>query len=141
MLTGNRQALPVGVGLIAFVAGIEAWIDVLAEYWPAMVWLSCGTSDEFRMCAEAVRTASPHQKIWVRVGIVAVSVEAAIGCVPDALVLQGADAGSHGHKPSASVISLIPEVSDALCERKMNAIALIGASGIMKREVSQLLMR
>ncbi|KAM0226715.1 hypothetical protein ACHAPO_012132 [Fusarium lateritium] len=55
----------------------------------------------------------------------------------NALVLQGCDAGGHGHKYGASIITLIPEASDALREQGQSSIPLIAAGGIMdKRSVA-----
>ncbi|UZP43492.1 hypothetical protein NXS19_011304 [Fusarium pseudograminearum] len=59
------------------------------------------------------------------------ALEAAKICQPDALVLQGSDAGGHGHAHGASLITLIPEVVDALENEGIANIPLIAAGGIM----------
>lgn len=67
--------------------------------------------------------------MWVQVGSVAQAVEVAKTTKPDVLVLQGSDAGGHGLARSASVISLVPEVIDALAEERLR-IPVIAAGGI-----------
>ncbi|GFF25309.1 nitronate monooxygenase [Aspergillus udagawae] len=73
----------------------------------------------------------PDTKIWVQVGSVAAALDAARACQPDALVVQGNDAGGHGHASGVSIISLIPEVCDVLHEHRMSQIPLIAAGGIV----------
>jgi nitronate monooxygenase len=65
----------------------------------------------------------------VQVGTVAEAVEVAKTSRPDVLVLQGSDAGGHGLDARASIITLVPEVSDAL-RREGIQIPLIAAGGI-----------
>ncbi|KAF3385034.1 hypothetical protein F1880_003112 [Penicillium rolfsii] len=50
---------------------------------------------------------------------------------PDALVLQGSDAGGHGHQDGASIVSLVPEVMDTLVQHGISDIPLIAAGGIV----------
>ncbi|RKU49564.1 hypothetical protein DL546_009309 [Coniochaeta pulveracea] len=131
--SGNDEStavLPVGVGFIVVNGGPRIWLDTLTRYRPAMVWLSFGGGAEFQTWASAVRAVSPNTKIWVQIGSVAAALEAVTACKPDALVLQGSDAGGHGHKNGASIISLLPEVSDALEQRNIDDVALIAAGGI-----------
>ncbi|KAH7174933.1 2-nitropropane dioxygenase [Fusarium flagelliforme] len=127
------KVLPVGVGIIAFGGSSKAWIQVFAKYRPAMVWISFGTSDEFKSWTENIRAVSPDTKVWIQVGSVNATLETVAACTPDALVLQGTDAGGHGHKHGASIITLIPEVSDALHEKGLSNIPIIAAGGIMDK--------
>jgi nitronate monooxygenase len=53
-------------------------------------------------------------KIWIQVGGVAEAVNVAEVCKPDVLVVQGIDAGGHGLNQGAGIVSLVPEVIDAL---------------------------
>jgi nitronate monooxygenase len=48
---------------------------------------------------------------------VAETISVAEALHPDALVVQGLDAGGHGLALSASVLTLVPEVCDALRRR------------------------
>ncbi|OQE82046.1 hypothetical protein PENNAL_c0038G01987 [Penicillium nalgiovense] len=52
-------------------------------------------------------------------------------CRPDALALQGVDAGGHEHGNGASIVSLIPEVADALSDLGIYYLPLIAAWGIV----------
>ncbi|KAL6912450.1 hypothetical protein FSST1_010210 [Fusarium sambucinum] len=133
----TSKVLPVGVGIIAIGGNASSWIKAFAKYRPAMVWLSIGTDKEFRSWSESIRAVSPDTKVWIQVGSVKAALAAATSCEPDALVLQGCDAGGHGHKYGASIITLIPEASDALREQGQSSIPLIAAGGIMdKRSVA-----
>lgn len=85
------------------------------------------TSD-FGDWARAIREASNNRtKIWIQVGTVKEALDAMRVASPDVLVLQGADAGGHGLAQGASVVSLVPEVCDALSP---NAVPIIAAGGI-----------
>nr|CEG03351.1 unnamed protein product [Fusarium pseudograminearum CS3487] len=81
--------------------------------------------------AQGIRHVSPQTKIWIQLGDMSSALEAAKICQPDALVLQGSDAGGHGHAHGASLITLIPEVVDALENEGIANIPLIAAGGIM----------
>ena len=65
----------------------------------------------------------------MQVGSVGQALEVAKTTKPDVLVLQGTDAGGHGLARSASVISLVPEVVDALARERLR-IPVIAAGGI-----------
>ncbi|KAF7896501.1 hypothetical protein EAF00_006515 [Botryotinia globosa] len=71
--------------------------------------------------------------IWLQVGTVKEALDVVDTARPDVLVIQGSDAGGHGLARSASIISLLPEVADALEDRisEMNSIPLLAAGGIM----------
>jgi len=58
-------------------------------------------------------------------------IEVARRCRPDVLVLQGADAGGHGLRRSASIISLLPECVDAMEKEWFRGIPVIAAGGIV----------
>ncbi|CAG9982670.1 unnamed protein product [Clonostachys byssicola] len=125
------KVLPVGVGIIALGGSTTPWIQTLAEYKPAMVWLSFGTCDEFKSWTDDIRSVSPDTKTWIQVGSVSAALGAAATCAPDALVLQGSDAGGHGHKHGASIVTLIPEAMDALHRQGFSDIPVVAAGGIM----------
>ncbi|KAF4167621.1 hypothetical protein CNMCM6936_004678 [Aspergillus lentulus] len=128
----SNGTLPIGVGVIVFGSPVSQWLSLFAAYKPAVVWLSFGTSREFQGWTEGIRGVSPDTKIWIQVGSVAAALDTARVCQPDALVLQGNDAGGHGHASGASIISLLPEVSDVLCKHRMSRIPLIAAGGIVE---------
>ncbi|RAL10141.1 nitronate monooxygenase [Aspergillus homomorphus CBS 101889] len=123
--------LPIGVGVICAGMSPLAIAPVLTQYKPAVVWLSFGEATDFAQWTAMIRSASPRTKIWIQIGSVKAAVGAAQACRPDALVIQGVDAGGHGHARGASLITLLPEVADALQAAGMGGIPLVAAGGIM----------
>ena len=86
---------------------------------------------DFGEWARAIREASGNRtKIWIQVGTVREAMEALDAAAPDVLVMQGTDAGGHGLAQGASVISLVPEVCDALREAGADEVPVIAAGGI-----------
>lgn len=82
--------------------------------------------------ADRVRAVAPGQtQIWVQVGTVGEAVAVAGALRPDVLVVQGSDAGGHGLARSASIMTLLPEVRDALQGRQMGDIPVLAAGGIV----------
>ena len=104
--------LPIGIGIIVQSTPHPSWSSLIAEYKPALVWLSFGTTQQSYAWTMAIRDASPETKIWIQTGSVATALATAELCAPDGLVLQGGDAGGHGNAEAASIVSLIPEVAD-----------------------------
>ncbi|CAK7218414.1 hypothetical protein SBRCBS47491_003501 [Sporothrix bragantina] len=128
------DVLPLGVGIIvAFAGPALAFSPLFAKHKPAVVWLSFSEATDFKTWTDAIRAASPQTKVWIQVGSVRAALEAAQACHPDALVLQGSDAGGHGHARGASIVALIPEVADALNDGHggLSDISLIATGGIM----------
>ncbi|RAH71267.1 NAD(P)H-dependent flavin oxidoreductase [Aspergillus aculeatinus CBS 121060] len=142
-LSPDTDILPIGLGIIVAVTSPSAVTALVAEYKPAVVWLSFGAPADFAAWTAMIRTASPQTHVWIQIGSVTAAVEAARACRPDALVIQGSDAGGHGHARGASLITLLPEVADALRalalsdeddeddDRPVGAIPLIAAGGIV----------
>lgn len=131
MSTTGTDVLPIGLGILIFAAQMASWLPMIAMYKPAVVWLSFGTSDEFATWAAGIRQTSPNTQVWVQVGTVSTAVEAALACKPNAIVLQGIDAGGHGHEFGASIVSLVPEAADALASQNLSEIAIVAGGGIM----------
>ncbi|RAH79103.1 inosine monophosphate dehydrogenase [Aspergillus japonicus CBS 114.51] len=133
----NTDLLPIGLGIIVAVTAPSAVTALVAEYKPAAVWLSFGEPADFAAWTDMIRTASPHTHVWIQIGSVKAAIDAARACRPDALVLQGSDAGGHGHARGASLIALLPEVADALALSDEvqavdgSGIPLIAAGGIV----------
>lgn len=126
----DPEQLPIGLGVIVFGSPIDAWMRLFATYKPAVAWLSFAGTSEMKTWTVGIRKVSPKTGIWVQLGNVQAAVDVAQACHPDALVLQGSDAGGHGHQDGASIISLIPETADALQKLGID-IPLIAAGGIM----------
>jgi len=88
-----------------------------------------------RVDAEDERSHGKRNEDMVQVGGIEEGVNACRAYKPDVLVVQGIDAGGHGLNHGAGVISLLPEVSDALYGLvKLGELAempiLIAAGGI-----------
>jgi nitronate monooxygenase len=126
----ESQTLPIGLGVIVFGSPIDAWMTLFAKYKPAVAWLSFASADELQIWTEEIRRSSPQTRVWIQLGSVQAAVEVARACRPDALVLQGIDAGGHGHEDGASIVSLVPEIADKLSALGFT-IPLIAAGGIV----------
>ncbi|KAJ5182681.1 hypothetical protein N7492_000297 [Penicillium capsulatum] len=110
-----EDILPIGIGIIVIGASLSSTLPLLAKYKPAVV----------------IRGVSPVTKVWIQIGSVGAALQAAQACRPDALVLQGSDAGGQGHARGSSIITLVPEVDDTLHAHDIDNIPLVAAGGIM----------
>lgn len=109
--------LPVGVGFINWGADLETSVAAIAKYTPCAAWLFAPRvlPGDLGPWVERVRAVTGGKtEIWVQVGTVAEAVAVARTVRPEVLVVQGSDAGGHGLARSASVVTLVPEVRDAL---------------------------
>ena len=133
-LKTTNGTLPLGVGFINWGADLSAALPLIAKYRPAAVWFFAPTSLSSLLDWTAkYRGTSPHTQIWVQVGSVQEALDAAIEVQPDVLVVQGTDAGGHGLAQGAGLISLLPEVSDAIAAQipvESKRPLLIAAGGI-----------
>lgn len=128
----SSSTLPLGVGILPFICKIEDVTPVIAEYKPAVVWLFAAQKlEDYKPWADVLREASPGSKIWIQVGNVEAAVAVAKSAAPDALCLQGADAGGHGFEKGAGVISFVPETVDALRREGLSHIPLLASGGIV----------
>lgn len=129
----KHGVLPVGVGFLLFIAKLDECVDVVMKHKPAIVWLfGAKKLPDYATWTREMRMASPGSKIWVQVGSVAAAVEVVKTSQPDVLNVQGIDAGGHGFEKGAGVISLLPEVADALAkEFPSGKIPLMAAGGIV----------
>ncbi|KAL4813197.1 hypothetical protein BDW67DRAFT_109816 [Aspergillus spinulosporus] len=127
--------LPIGVGFLNWGADLPKFIAAIANYRPCAVWFFGPKTmpEDLRPWFEQVRTVTDCKtKIWVQVGTVSEAVAVAESLSPDVLVVQGSDAGGHGLAKSASIITLVPEVKDALEARQLkDQIPIIAAGGIV----------
>ncbi|RDW93240.1 nitronate monooxygenase [Aspergillus mulundensis] len=130
----TSNILPIGVGFLNWGADLLKAIAAIEKYRPCAAWLFGPKKlpDDLRPWVEQIRAVTGGEtKIWIQVGTVAEAVVVAESLDPDVLVLQGSDAGGHGLAQSASIITLVPEVNDALGARQLNPISLIAAGGIV----------
>ena len=127
----DKEPLPIGVGLLPFIANLDLILPLLSRHKPALIWLFAATSTSQYISWTTQLRASlpPSTKIWIQVGSVTSALELAREVKPDALVLQGSDAGGHGFERGASIISLIPETMDRLAAENVN-IPVLASGGI-----------
>lgn len=134
-----KDVLPVGVGFLIW-AGEKLLNDALPaieKYRPAAVWLYAANNTEelVRWTEETRRVSNGASKIWIQVGSVKEALEYTNACQPDVLVVQGQDAGGHGLMQCAGIVTLFPEVDDAitaLCQKQnLKKPVMIAAGGIM----------
>ncbi|KAK7190404.1 hypothetical protein DPSP01_005364 [Paraphaeosphaeria sporulosa] len=128
----DSPTLPLGVGILAFICKIEDVVPVIREFEPAVVWLFAAKQlDDYTAWVDALREASPMSKVWIQVGNVEAALHVAKDARPDAICLQGADAGGHGFEKAAGIISLVPEAVDALRREGHGDIPLLASGGIV----------
>ncbi|KAF2439802.1 inosine monophosphate dehydrogenase [Karstenula rhodostoma CBS 690.94] len=126
------STLPLGVGILAFICKIEDVVPVIREFKPAVVWLFAAKQlGDYRAWVDALRGASPETRVWIQVGNVEAALYVANHARPDAICLQGADAGGHGFEKGAGVISLVPEAADALRREGFGDVPLLASGGIV----------
>ena len=128
----HNGLLPVGVGFLPFVADMDDAVSVLAKHEPAVVWLFAARElDDYTTWADAVRGASPASQVWIQIGSVEAALRVAARAQPNVICVQGSDAGGHGFEKGAGVVSLLPEVSDALVRAGHGSIPLVASGGIV----------
>ncbi|KAF1996097.1 inosine monophosphate dehydrogenase, partial [Amniculicola lignicola CBS 123094] len=113
-LPTHSNTLPIGVGFINWGANLAHSLPLIAKYKPAAVWFfAAPTLQNLQEWTEKSREASPETQVWVQVGSVSDALEA-LSARPDVIVVQGSDAGGHGLVKGAGIITLFPEVEDAI---------------------------
>jgi nitronate monooxygenase len=126
----SNSPLPIGIGFQTFDADLEIAAKEIEKHRPVAVWLFAARDGqrEFDVWIKRIKALAPDTKIWIQVGSVADAVAAAKAPTPpDVLVVQGSDAGGHGLVRGAGIISLLPEIADALSGSN---IPLLAAGGI-----------
>lgn len=127
-----EDKLPIGVGFQIFDANLEVALSSIAKHRPAAAWLFVpreGT-DDLSVWMREIRKVSPKTQIWLQVGSIYDAMKAAkLSNPPDILVLQGIDAGGHGLAKGAGIVSLVPEVRDAMRKAGLD-IPIVAAGGI-----------
>ncbi|KAL8790750.1 MAG: hypothetical protein Q9195_006228 [Heterodermia aff. obscurata] len=128
----KSEVLPIGVGFINWGIDLQLALDILANNIPAAVWFFAPerNQDLVRWTSGVRNVTQGKTKIWIQIGTVAEAVEVANLCNPDVLVVQGADAGGHGLERGAGIITLLPEVADAMQAMGKSNINLVAAGGI-----------
>ena len=128
----QSEVLPIGVGFINWGADVHLALDILANNIPAVAWFFAPerNQDLIRWSTGVRNVTRGRTKIWIQIGTVAEAVEVANLCNPDVLVVQGIDAGGHGLERGAGIITLLPEVADAMQAIGKSNIKLVAAGGI-----------
>ena len=128
--------LAVGVGFINWGADLAAALPVVARFKPAAVWFFAPASlDSLAEWTREVRRACPQTRVWVQVGGVQEAEEVVREVRPDVLVVQGTDAGGHGRARGAGLVSLLPEVCDAvdaMVQDEAERPVIVAAGGIVE---------
>lgn len=122
--------LPVGVGFQLWGDDIEIASAAIQRFRPSAAWLYAPRNgqQDLDLWSSKLRAASPNTQIWVQIGTLAEVKELLQSSQrPDGIVVQGLEAGGHGHKNAIGLISLLPEVADAV---KGSGIPLFAAGGI-----------
>ncbi|KAI4262444.1 MAG: hypothetical protein L6R42_002380 [Xanthoria sp. 1 TBL-2021] len=126
--------LPIGVGFINWGADLDTTVRNIGKYRPAAVWFFApyNNADLVQWTRKIRNATQGDTKIWVQVGSVRDAVEVAGLCLPDVIVAQGSDAGGHGLGRGAGIISLLPEIADALKHEGFEDISIVAAGGIVE---------
>lgn len=128
--------LPIGFGYFNWApeADLEKAMAAVKKWKPAAVWqFGAHRNEDYAHWAEKIRQAGEGKtKVWIQVGSVSDAVEVARIAKPDVLVIQGTDAGGHGLEVGAGIMTLLPEVADALETEGLSSIRLVAAGGIVE---------
>ena len=130
-------SLPIGFGCFNWVPAkdLERVVAAVKKWSPVAVWMfGAHKNEDYTALVQRVREANDGRtKVWIQVGSVADAIEVTTKAKPDVLVVQGTDAGGHGLKKGAGIITLLPEVNDALKAQALDKIPrLIAAGGIIE---------
>ncbi|RBR20705.1 uncharacterized protein FIESC28_05222 [Fusarium coffeatum] len=123
--------LPVGVGFQLWNGDLRSAVQAVREHKPCAAWLFAPRQgqEELDEWTFQIREAYPDIQVWIQIGTVQESVEITMsGHHPDALVVQGAEAGGHGRATDGlGIMALFPEIADQVqdCD-----ISLFAAGGI-----------
>ncbi|KAK5050739.1 hypothetical protein LTR84_003298 [Exophiala bonariae] len=131
-LSLHDGVLPIGVGFQNWGSDLKLALEAIKNHPVAAVWFFapnqlCELLDWTREIREATNGKT---KVWIQIGTVAEAVEVAKTSKPDVIVVQGADSGGHGLAQRASLLTLLPEIADALAKEGIST-PLIAAGGII----------
>ncbi|KAI4283269.1 MAG: hypothetical protein L6R38_002267 [Xanthoria sp. 2 TBL-2021] len=134
IVASAANILPIGVGFINWGADLDTAVRTIGKYRPAAVWFFApyNNADLVQWTRKIRNATQGDTKIWLQVGSVRDAVEVAALCRPDVIVAQGSDAGGHGLERGAGIISLLPEIADALKHEGFEDISIVAAGGIVE---------
>jgi nitronate monooxygenase len=129
--TMSKSILPVGVGFQLWNGDLNSATRAVREYRPCAAWLFAPRHGQAEVdkWTKSLRDASPDTQVWLQIGTLRESLEAANSPFrPDAIVVQGTEAGGHGMaKDGLGLMTLFPEIADAVRD---SGIPLFAAGGI-----------
>ncbi|RMZ89317.1 hypothetical protein DV736_g3456, partial [Chaetothyriales sp. CBS 134916] len=129
----KSSTLPIGLGFQLWSDDLATAIELVREYQPCIAWLYAPNDDvkDFIHWSSEIRRASSKTAIWIQIGTVAeVQRLLEMPKLPDAVVVQGAEAGGHGRVDDGiGLITLLPEVAD-IVRNSGHKLTLIAAGGI-----------
>lgn len=135
-VASSDGTLPIGVGFQTWNGDLSIACEILSKFRPSAAWLFAPRHGQTELddWAKGIRAASPKTQIWIQIASVTDAVAAMKSNEkPDVIVVQGTDAGGHSRKTGAGIITLLPEVFDALNTSSLlsSAVPLIAAGGII----------
>lgn len=132
--TDTDTPLPIGVGFLTLLATADAYranaLPILRRHRPAFVWLFGSDPAAYGELVTLFRDAGAAwgMRVFAQVGSVAAA-RAVVRCGVDVVVAQGCDAGGHQWADAAGVVTLVPEIVDAL--RGKEGVAVVAGGGIV----------
>jgi len=132
----SNGTLSVGVGFLLWAGDklLQEALPLIERFKPAAAWLFAPDHQaQLARWTIETRRVSPATKVWIQVGTVADATSCVQTCHPDVLVVQGTDAGGHGLENCAGLLTLLPEVDDAISALPSDTPrpTLIAAGGII----------
>lgn len=130
----GNNVLPIGVGFQNWGCSLDAMLPIFRKHCVAAIWLFAPKQlTDFVPWAQEIRSVSEGRtQVWIQVGTVSEALEVMRLTRPDVIVVQGTDAGGHGLRQSASIISLLPETKDALKAAGYPQVPVLAAGGIVE---------
>ncbi|KAM0342970.1 hypothetical protein ACHAPU_009000 [Fusarium lateritium] len=126
----SADVLPVGVGFQLWNGDLNSAVQAVREHKPCAAWLFAPRQgqEELDQWTSQIRSAYSNIQVWIQIGTVQESIEAAKSAHrPDALVIQGAEAGGHGRATDGlGIMALFPEVADQVRDSGMSLFAAGG---------------
>ncbi|KAL6921572.1 hypothetical protein FSST1_005598 [Fusarium sambucinum] len=123
--------LPVGVGFQLWNGDLKSAVQAVQEHKPCAAWLFAPRrgQEELNEWTVRIREAFPDIQVWIQIGTVQESIQIAMSDHrPDALIIQGAEAGGHGRATDGlGLMALFPEIADQCQDFDM---AMFAAGGI-----------
>jgi nitronate monooxygenase len=137
VFSDTKNVLPIGIAVQTWTGDLNVTTKILqaSASGPAAAWLFAPRhgQTELDKWTRGIRAVCPQTKVWIQVSSVADAIAAArSNDRPDVLVVQGTDAGGHSTTKGAGIVTLLPEVSDALSSIEgASNIPLIAAGGLI----------